>query len=103
MEIFFLQGLPDTVSTFDQITKVGSVLSLVLAIGVVVLWKQLLLKDKALAELNASVRKDALDSLRVIDGLTTTINKKSDYDEKTYLMMGEALTILKAKYTDKAS
>lgn len=85
----------------SEILKVGGVLSLVLAIAVVALWKDVREYRSALAELNAQVRKDATENVKIIDALTNTINRNSENDGKVLAAVTETLAILKNRSNEK--
>lgn len=98
---FYLQAteaLP--IDWWDKIERGAVAVCFIVIPVVVVLWRQLLTERKALADLNASVRKDAIDNIRIIDALASDIRKRGDHDQKILDMVTDVLIILKTKYTE---
>lgn len=89
------------VSVMSEILQVGGVLSLVLATALVVVWREYLKTQRALAELNAGMRQDARDNVRVIDGLTNLITNKNNNEEKILAAVTETLILMKEKFNHK--
>ena len=91
------------VDIIAQIFNVGGVLSLVLAIGLIAIWTEYKKEKKALADLNASIRKDAIDNIQIIDKLSNTIKSRADNSEKILKIVSESLNRIKSiagKYTN---
>lgn len=93
---FYLQ-----VDVLGEILKVGGVVSLILAFGLSVVWFEWKKERKTVADLNATIRKDALDNLKIIDALTKDIGKGRDHDAQMLSMMTEALAILRERELNK--
>ncbi len=86
-----------------EILSAGGILSLALAAGLAIVWTEYKKEKKALADLNASVRKDAIDNIQIIDRLSQTIKSRSDTGEKTLKIVSETLNRIKtiaSKYTN---
>jgi len=69
----------------------------ILASAVIWLARENKLKDKALADLNETVRKDGLANMKIIDGLLSDLKIKYEHDKQTSDKLDRILQLLHHK------
>lgn len=70
---FILQNIGFDIWT--QLFSVAGLVGVILAIGIIVLWRKLESKDKALAVLNEQVKKDARESMKIVTSVEGLIDR----------------------------
>lgn len=70
----FIQIGPEA-GIWESIMDVAGLVGVLLAIGVVVLWREVKTKDKALATLNDQVKEDGKESMRIITSMEALIDR----------------------------
>jgi len=99
--LVFIQvvSVPDSANWLIELGKQG-ILVLTLGFFLWVVWREYLKERSANNALHDAIRKDNIENIKVIDGLTNTLRNRSDNDQKLLAMVTETLQLLKAHYLD---
>lgn len=89
--------IPQSVDIFDNVLKLGGVLSVLLLIGLITVWRKYQTAIKDIALLNKSIQTDAMQNIKIIDAAMNTMDNKYEINEDILKKTDEILDIIKNK------
>jgi hypothetical protein len=84
------------IDLIGKLLQVDNGIIIVLAIILIIVWKEYKATKKEMSDLNTAVRADAVANIKIIDNLTFTIAEHSENSDKRLVTVTESLAILKS-------
>lgn len=90
-----ISQMPDILKIFDDVWKLGGVLSIMLLFALLVVWKKYQTAMRDIAALNKSIQADAMQNIKIIDAAMNTLDGRNDINEEILKKSDEILDIIK--------
>lgn len=89
------------VDILAQIQEYGGIVSTLLAGALLIVWREYLKEKKSNADLNATMREDAIASLKIVESLVQEYRTHNEITERMQAMIGELHSMALKKAGDK--
>lgn len=89
--------IPQSVDIFDNVLKLGGVLSVLLLIGLITVWRKYQNAIRDIASLNKSIQNDAMQNIKIIDAAMNTMDNKYEINEQILSGVTEIRDAIKNK------